>query len=87
MSTVQLQVLILIIILLMVASLLRSLYVLFKDNGNPKSHRTLHNLITRVTLAAALLSAMIYGFYTGKLQSHAPWNNPAVTQPQQPLSK
>lgn len=86
MSTFQLQVLILIILLLMVISLLRSLYVLFKDNGNPKSKRTYHSLIVRVSLATALLTTMIYGFYTGKLQSHAPWNNPAVIQ-QQPISK
>lgn len=80
MSTPQLQVLILVILLLMALSLLRSLYVLFKDNGNPKSKRTYHSLIVRVTLATALLSTMVYGFYTGKLQSHAPWNNPAVIQ-------
>lgn len=85
MSTSQLQMLILVILLLMVISLLRSLYLLFKDNGDPKSKRTYHSLVVRVTLATALLSTMIYGFYTGKLQSHAPWNNPAVLQ--QPAQK
>ncbi len=85
MSTSQLQMLILVILLLMVISLLRSLYLLFKDNGDPKSKRTYHSLVVRVTLATALLSTMIYGFYTGKLQSHAPWNNPAVLQ--QPTQK
>ena len=84
MSTHQLQILILAIFLLMAISLLRSLYVLFKDNGNPKSKRTYHSLIVRVTLATALLSTMIYGFYTGKLQSHAPWNNPDVMQQSAP---
>ncbi|HNL91681.1 MAG TPA: DUF2909 domain-containing protein [Pseudomonadales bacterium] len=86
MSTSQLQLLILVILLLMAISLLRSLYLLFKDNGDPKSKRTYHSLVVRVTLATALLSTMIYGFYTGKLQSHAPWNNPAVLQ-QQPVQK
>lgn len=80
MSTVQLKVLILVIMLLMAISLSRSLYLLFKDNGSPTSKRTYHSLVVRVTLATALLSTMIYGFYTGKLQSHAPWNNPAITQ-------
>jgi hypothetical protein len=70
----------------MAIRLLRSLYLLFKDNGDPKSKRTYHSLVVRVTLATALLSTMIYGFYTGKLQSHAPWNNPAVLQ-QQPAQK
>ncbi len=80
MSTQQLQTLILVLLLLMALSLSQSLYVLFKDNGSPKSKRTLRSLIVRVTLATALLSTMIYGFYSGKLRSNAPWNNPAILQ-------
>lgn len=80
MSTTQLHILILAIMFLMVLSLFNGLYVLFKDNGDPKSKRTFYRLSIRVTLAVALLSTMIYGFYTGKLQSHAPWNNPAIEQ-------
>ena len=86
MSTQQLQLLIAIILLMMAISLLRSLYVLFKDNGNPTSKRTYHSLVVRVTLATALLTTMMYGFYTGKLQSRAPWNNPALIQ-QQPAQR
>ena len=85
MSTQQLQTLILVLLLLMALSLSQSLYVLFKDNGSPKSKRTFHSLIVRVTLAVALLSTMIYGFYSGKLHSNAPWNNPAILQ--QPTQK
>jgi hypothetical protein len=84
MTTLQLKMLILLLMVLMVLSLFNGLYVLFKDNGAPDSRRTLHRLVLRVSLAAALLSTMIYGFYTGKLGSQAPWNRPASAQQQSP---
>jgi len=80
MSELQLKALILLLMFLMVVSLFNGLYVLFKDNGDPKSRRTLHRLVIRVSLASALLITMIYGFYTGKLKSHAPWNQPPTAQ-------
>lgn len=88
-STFQLQVLILVILFLMALSLFNGLYVLLKDDGNPNTKRTFYRLSVRATLAAALLATMIYGFYTGKLESQAPWNRPTPTSqpaPQQPVS-
>lgn len=79
MSALHLKILILLLLFLMALSLFHSLYILFKDNGDPTSRRTFHNLVVRVSLAAALLTAMVYGFYTGKLQSAAPWSVPVDT--------
>ena len=84
MSELQIKALILLLIFLMFVSLFNGLYVLFKDDGNPESKRTLHRLVIRVSLASALLITMIYGFYTGKLESSAPWNKPASTQQPSP---
>ena len=82
MSALQLKCVIVLLLLLMVLSLFNGLYILFQDQGAPESKRTFHQLVIRVSLASMLLTAMIYGFATGKLHSSAPWNNPAVkTQP------
>lgn len=78
MSTFQLKLLIVALFILMFISLFDGILVLFKDNGAPESRRTFHRLVIRVTLAACLLGAMGYGFYTGKLQSSAPWTKPGV---------
>jgi len=80
MSGPQLKIFILILMVLMVISLCNGLFVLFQDNGAPESKRTFHRLVLRVALAAALLSAMVYGFYSGKLHSSAPWNRPSLTE-------
>jgi hypothetical protein len=80
MSAVQLKIFILVIMLLMIVSLFNGLFVLFKDNGAPDSKRTFYRLVIRVSLAVTLLASMIYGFYSGKLVSRAPWNNPATVQ-------
>ena len=84
MSALQIKALILLLIFLMFVSLFNGLYVLFKDDGNPESNRTLHRLVIRVSLASALLITMIYGFYTGKLESSAPWDKPAPIQQSSP---
>lgn len=84
MSALQIKALILLLIFLMFVSLFNGLYVLFKDNGDPESKRTLHRLVIRVSLASALLITMIYGFYTGKLESEAPWNKPTPAQHSSP---
>lgn len=80
MSELQLKALILLLMFLMVVSLFNGLYVLFKDNGAPESRRTFHRLVIRASLAFALLVTMVYGFYTGKLKSDAPWNQPHTLQ-------
>lgn len=80
MSELQLKALILLLMFLMAVNLFNSLYVLFKDNGDPESRRTFHRLVIRAGLAFALLATMVYGFYTGKLKSDAPWNQPSAEQ-------
>lgn len=54
-------------------SLSSGLYFLMKDVGNSRK-RTLYALGVRITLAAALLATITYGFYSGKLRSTAPWD-------------
>ena len=83
MSEPQLKALILLLMFLMAVSLFNGLYVLFKDNGAPDSRHTFHRLVIRASLAVALLLAMVYGFYTGKLKSGAPWNQPPTAQQSQ----
>lgn len=64
-------------------SLSSGLYFLMKDVGSPRQ-RTLYALGVRVTLAAALLATITYGFYSGKLNSTAPWDrqlHPENTRP------
>jgi hypothetical protein len=85
MSAIQLKILILFLMFLMAVSLFNGLYVLFKDDGDPGSRRTFHRLVVRASLALALLVTMVYGFYTGKLESSAPWNQPAATQTPPPV--
>ncbi len=84
MSEIQLKALILLLMFLMAVALFDGLYVLFKDNGAPDSKRTFYRLVIRAGLAFALLVTMIYGFYTGKLKSDAPWNQPPAVQQSAP---
>ncbi|QIL90665.1 DUF2909 family protein [Microbulbifer sp. SH-1] len=65
-----------IIVLLFVAvlaSLTSALVFLLRDMGAPESKRTLYALGIRITLAALLLLAIWYGFYSGILSNTAPW--------------
>ena len=59
-------------------SLFGGLAFLFKDSERTDSRRTLYLLGIRITLAAALLLTIAYGFYTGQLRMgvNAPWHNP-----------
>lgn len=75
-----------IIIVLMVAiiiSLSRGLVFLFKDTGS--TSRTMHSLGLRVTLAAALLATITYGFFTGQLQIGAPWDSRKFADSPEPI--
>ena len=47
-------------------------FFLMKDQG--RTRRTLHSRGVRVTLAAALVAVIAYGFYSGQLRSKAPWD-------------
>lgn len=68
-----LKVVIVVLFLAVLASLSSALFFLLKDMGAPQSKRTLYALGVRITLAALLLIAIWYGFYSGTLTSSAPW--------------
>lgn len=66
-----------VIILLFIAvliSLSSGLVFLLKDMGQSQSRRTLYALGIRVSLAACLLGVIAWGFYSGHLVNHAPWD-------------
>ena len=63
---------ILILLVALLISLGSSFVFLMRDQGRTK--RTLHSLGVRVSLAAALVGVIAWGFYTGQLRSKAPWD-------------
>ncbi len=62
------KLLILFLFIAIIASLVYSFFSLMKDDSD--SHRTVNMLFVRVSLTAALLATLIYGFYTGSLTPH-----------------
>lgn len=61
----------LIILFLFIAilfSLVYSFFYLMKDES--KSHRTVNMLFVRILLTVALISVLVYGFYSGQLTPH-----------------
>ncbi len=68
-----LKVVIVLLFIGILISLSSALVFLMKDVGNPRK-RILYALGIRITLAVALITAVIYGFYTGQLSSKAPWD-------------
>jgi RsiW-degrading membrane proteinase PrsW (M82 family) len=75
-SNAVLKVVIVVLLIGVVISLFSGLVFLFKDSDKRDSKRTLYALGIRISLAAALLSAVLYGFYTGELRmgTNAPWH-------------
>lgn len=69
-----LKTIIVLLFIAVLASLSSGLVFLLKDVGQSHSKRTLYALGIRVALAAALLSAIAWGFYSGELSSTAPWD-------------
>ena len=63
---------IVVLLVLLLISLGSGFFFLMKDQGTTR--RTLHSLGIRVTLAAALVAVIAYGFYSGQLKSKAPWD-------------
>lgn len=90
-----LKTIILLLLLGVVLSLFSGLVFLFKDSDRNDSKRTLYALGVRISLAGALLLAVLYGFYTGQLRmgENAPWHDrreptaPAAPDPGAPASK
>ncbi len=64
---------IVILFIAVLTSLVSGFYFLSKDQGSPR-RRLLYALGTRIVLAALLLLAIGYGFYSGQLSSKAPWD-------------
>lgn len=54
-----------------VISLFSGLFFLVKDDS--RSNRLVIALSVRVALAAATVGLIAWGFYSGQLESHAPW--------------
>lgn len=84
------KVIIIVLLIGVLLSLFSGLVFLFKDTGKPDSRRTLHALGVRITLAAALLITILYGFYSGQLRmgTNAPWHGEraaAVVEQQEAL--
>ena len=68
-----LKVIIVILFIGVIASLFGGLNFLVKDMGN-SSKRLLYALGRRIGLAGLLIGCVIYGTYSGQLNSTAPWD-------------
>ncbi len=73
----MLKTLIVILLIGVVISLFTGLTFLFKDTDRSDSRRTWYALGVRLTLAALLVTTVVYGLWTGELQfgTNAPWHN------------
>ena len=68
-----LKVIIIILFIGVIASLFGGLNFLIKDMGNANK-RVLYALGIRIGLAGLLIGCVIYGTYSGQLNSTAPWD-------------
>ncbi|HCP6204107.1 twin transmembrane helix small protein [Pseudomonas aeruginosa] len=68
----MLKVAIVLLLLATLVSLFSGLFFLVKDQGH--GSRVVNSLTVRVVLAAAPLALVAWGFYSGELNSHAPWH-------------
>lgn len=66
------KVVIVLLFIALVVSLFSGLVFLMKDKGG--AYRTWSSLSVRLVLAALLMGFLIYGVYTGRLGSNAPWD-------------
>ena len=84
-----LKVTIVVLFIAVVISLFGGLRFLVKDLGGDGKKRLLYALGIRITLAALLLGTIIYGAYTGQINSQAPWDrklHPGVATPAAPVA-
>lgn len=79
-----LKVVIVLLFIALVVSLFSGYIFLLKDKGTTK--RTWNSLGVRLILAVLMMGFLIYGVYTGRLGSKAPWDarlaSPANTSQQ-----
>lgn len=80
-----LKIIIVVLFLAVVASLFSGAVFFFKDQGTTK--RTLYALGVRITLAALLMIAVVYGIMTGQLGLNAPWHQTIHTNTAAPASQ
>jgi hypothetical protein len=73
-----LKVVIVVLFIALLVSLFSGLVFLVRDKGSTR--RTWHSLTVRLVLAALLIGVLIYGVYTGKLGSQAPWDADRASQ-------
>jgi hypothetical protein len=66
------KVVIVFLFLALLASLVSSYVFLVKDRG--ATRRTWNSLTVRLILAALLMGFLIFGVFTGRLGSNAPWD-------------
>ena len=70
-----LKVLIVLLFVAMLVSLAVGYFYFVKDRGAASKLRLLTALKTRVLIATALLSLIVFGALTGQLNNQAPWDN------------
>jgi hypothetical protein len=82
---VVLKTIIAVLLIGVLVSLFSGLVFLFKDSDRQDSKRTLYALGIRITLAAALLIAVLYGFLSGQLRmgTNAPWHDRGAAPPEE----
>lgn len=68
----MLKVAIVLLLLATLVSLFSGSFFLVKDQGH--GSRVVNSLTVRVVLAATTLALVAWGFYSGELNSHAPWH-------------
>jgi Protein of unknown function (DUF2909) len=68
----MLRVLIVVLLVGIVISLVTGFVFFYKDKG--RSKRVMYALGVRVSLAIMLMICVFYGFSSGELTMHAPWN-------------
>lgn len=81
-----LKVLIVVLFIGLLVSLSAGLVFLLKDVGSSR-RRTLYALGIRVTLATALVLSLAWGFWSGRLNSTAPWDRQLHPQQATPDKK
>ena len=77
----MLKVIIIILLIALIISLFSGLIFFVKDQGSTR--RTVHSLGVRLFFAVLLMGVVIYGLYTGKLSSKAPWDARMASPPAQ----
>lgn len=68
----MLKAIIIILLIALIVSLFSGLIFFVKDQGTTR--RTVNSLGVRLVFAVLLMGVVIYGLYTGKLRSNAPWD-------------